>query len=104
MFECCREMLSRESRERFSVQQSRPEYRFGHVSHFAPAQSSRECGADDAAHACSRHHSGSDAGFLKGLDDADVGESAYSAATKGQADAFVLNGFESGCHVPQLSH
>ena len=91
VFESLRQMLSRESLERFSVQQSRPEHRTRHGSHVAPVHSRRQGGADDTACASSRNHLGFKTGFVKGLDDADVGESTYSPAAQGQADSCRLN-------------
>ena len=74
----------------FSVQQTRPEYRPSHVSHVAPVHSGRQGSTDDAAYACSRYHCGFDADLAQGFDHADMSESAHSAATQSQANAFVL--------------
>lgn len=72
------------------MQQTGPEYRPGHVSHFAPVHSRGKGSADNAAHTGSRHHRRLNPDFTQGFDDTDVREPTNSAATECEAYAFVL--------------
>lgn len=91
MFKSLRQILSRESFERFSVQQLGPEHGASHVSHIAPTHAGCQGRPNDAADASSRNHRGFNAGFMESFDNADMGETTHSATAEGQANAF---GFE----------
>ena len=88
MFETFRQILSTESFERFSMQQTGPEYRPCHIRDFAPVHTSCQRSADNAAHAGAGHYRRFDTDFVQSLDNANVSEPADSAAAESQSNTF----------------